>query len=104
MRIVNPSLAELDPQLPEEIANQSPIARAWRAFERALDQRHDKTARYRGLKAREGFNDLAELERLERLDSAFHQRGRLVCASLARRLERSWVPLTNAASGAAGIS
>jgi hypothetical protein len=35
-RIVNPSLAELDPALPDEIADRSPLATAWRAFERAL--------------------------------------------------------------------
>ena len=39
MRIVNPSLAELDPTLPDEIANNHPLARAWRAYEHALDQR-----------------------------------------------------------------
>jgi hypothetical protein len=49
VRIVNPSLAELDPQLPNEIANQSPIVRAWRAFEDALDTKI-KPGRYRGLK------------------------------------------------------
>jgi hypothetical protein len=36
-RILNPSLAELDPTLPEQIAQRSPLARAWRAFEKALD-------------------------------------------------------------------
>ena len=36
-RIVNPSLAELDPQLPAEIGKRTPLAHAWRAFERALD-------------------------------------------------------------------
>jgi len=36
-RILNPSVAELDPALPDRIAQRSPIARAWRAFERALD-------------------------------------------------------------------
>ncbi len=44
VRIVNPSLAELDPQLPEEIAHQSPIARAWRAFEHALDDKIKQAA------------------------------------------------------------
>ena len=39
VRIVNPSLAELDPHLPKEIAQQYPLARAWRAFEHTLDQR-----------------------------------------------------------------
>jgi hypothetical protein len=38
-RILNPSLAELDPALPDEIAQRSPLARAWRAFEQALDAR-----------------------------------------------------------------
>jgi hypothetical protein len=44
VRIVNPSLAELDPQLPPEIANQHPLARAWRAYEHALDQRIQQAA------------------------------------------------------------
>jgi hypothetical protein len=44
VRIVNPTLAELDPQLPEEIAHQSPIARAWRAFEHALDDKIKQAA------------------------------------------------------------
>jgi hypothetical protein len=44
VRIVNPSLAELDPQLPPEIANQSPIARAWRAYEHALDDKIKQAA------------------------------------------------------------
>jgi hypothetical protein len=39
VRIVNPALAELDPHLPREIAHQHPLARAWRAFERALDDK-----------------------------------------------------------------
>jgi hypothetical protein len=38
-RIVNPSLPELDPTLPDEIAQRSPLARAWRAFENALEAR-----------------------------------------------------------------
>ena len=38
-RILTPSLAELDPQLPDQIARHSPLARAWRAYERALDTR-----------------------------------------------------------------
>ena len=38
-RIVNPSLAELDPQLPSEIARRSPLARSWRDFEHALNDR-----------------------------------------------------------------
>jgi len=36
-RIVNPSLAELDPALPTEIARRTPLATAWRAYEHALD-------------------------------------------------------------------
>ena len=44
VRIVNPSLAELDPQLPENIANHHPLTRAWRAFEHALDQRIQQAA------------------------------------------------------------
>ena len=39
VRILNPSLAELDPTLPDEIADHHPLARAWRAYEHALDQR-----------------------------------------------------------------
>lgn len=38
-RILNPSLAELDPTLPDEIAERSPLARARRAFEHALNAR-----------------------------------------------------------------
>src|SRR5262249_27337337 len=38
-RIVTPSLAELDPTLPDQIADRAPLARSWRAYERALDQR-----------------------------------------------------------------
>ncbi len=38
-RVVTPSLAELDPALPDEIANRTPLARSWRAYERALEQR-----------------------------------------------------------------
>jgi hypothetical protein len=43
-RIVNPSLAELDPQLPPEIARRAPLARAWRDFETALEDRIRRTA------------------------------------------------------------
>jgi hypothetical protein len=39
VRILNPSLAELDPHLPAEIAHQHPLARTWRAFEHALDDK-----------------------------------------------------------------
>jgi hypothetical protein len=38
-RIVNPSLAELDPSLPDAIARRTPLGRPWREFEHALDQR-----------------------------------------------------------------
>jgi predicted MarR family transcription regulator len=38
-RILNPALAELDPTLPHEIAQRSSLARAWRAFEQALEAR-----------------------------------------------------------------
>jgi len=44
VRIVNPSLAELDPHLPPTIANHSPIASAWRAFEHALDHKIKQAA------------------------------------------------------------
>jgi hypothetical protein len=43
-RIVNPSLAELDPHLPDHIARRSPLARSWRDFEQALDQRIEQAA------------------------------------------------------------
>ncbi|MCA1700885.1 MAG: hypothetical protein LC790_19070 [Actinobacteria bacterium] len=43
-RIVNPSLAELDPKLPEEISARSALARGWRSFERALDERIEHAA------------------------------------------------------------
>lgn len=35
-RIITPTLAELDPTLPEDIARQSRLARSWRSFEHAL--------------------------------------------------------------------
>jgi hypothetical protein len=44
VRIVNPSLAQLDPKLPQEIANQHPLARHWRAFEQALDDKIKQAA------------------------------------------------------------
>jgi len=44
VRILNPALAELDPHLPEDIAKRSDLARAYRAFERALDQRIKQAA------------------------------------------------------------
>jgi hypothetical protein len=38
-RIVNPSLAELDPTLPPDTAERAPLAKTWRAFEHALQDR-----------------------------------------------------------------
>ena len=38
-RVVTPSLAELDPSLPAQIAARSPLARSWHSFEHALDAR-----------------------------------------------------------------
>jgi Mn-dependent DtxR family transcriptional regulator len=38
VRILNPGLAHLDPQLPQKIAKQSEIACTWRAFEHAIDR------------------------------------------------------------------
>ena len=38
-RIVNPSLAELDPKLPAEIAARTPLGQAWRALEDAIEDR-----------------------------------------------------------------
>jgi hypothetical protein len=38
-RIVCPSLAELDPSLPDAVARRTPLGRPWHEFERALDQR-----------------------------------------------------------------
>jgi len=38
-RVVTPTLAELDPALPAEIASHSRLAPTWRAFEHALDAR-----------------------------------------------------------------
>jgi hypothetical protein len=38
-RILNPSLAELDPSLPDPIARRTTLGRPWREFEHALDQR-----------------------------------------------------------------
>jgi hypothetical protein len=43
-RILNPTLAELDPALPAEIANDSPITRTWRGYEHELDGRIADTA------------------------------------------------------------
>jgi len=44
VRIVNPSLAELDPHLPKEIATTSDLARHWRGFEQALDHKIKQAA------------------------------------------------------------
>jgi hypothetical protein len=43
-RIVNPALAELDPQLPAEIAARSPLGSSWRAFEHALEDKIKQAA------------------------------------------------------------
>jgi len=43
-RIVNPSLAELDPALPADIADRTPLAKTWRAFQRAIDDRIEEAA------------------------------------------------------------
>ena len=43
-RIVNPSLAELDPTLPSEIAARSPLAISWRALERAIEDKITQAA------------------------------------------------------------
>jgi hypothetical protein len=43
-RIVNPSLAELDPELPAHIAARTPLATSWRAYERALDNKIKQAA------------------------------------------------------------
>ena len=43
-RIVNPSLAELDPHLPDHVSARSPLARSWRAFEHALNDKIQQAA------------------------------------------------------------
>lgn len=43
-RIVNPSLAELDPHLPDPIARTTALGRPWRQFEHALDDRIKQAA------------------------------------------------------------
>ena len=43
-RIVNPSVAELDPALPADVAQRTPLAHAYRAFERAIDDRINQAA------------------------------------------------------------
>jgi hypothetical protein len=37
-RVLAPGLSLLDPALPEDLARRSPVALAWRAFDRALDE------------------------------------------------------------------
>ncbi len=43
-RIVNPSLAELDPHLPDPIARTTALGRPWRQFQHALDDRIKQAA------------------------------------------------------------
>jgi hypothetical protein len=43
-RIVNPTLAELDPRLPNQIARTTPLGRPWREFNHALDDRIKQAA------------------------------------------------------------
>ena len=43
-RIVNPSLAELDPSLRNEIAKRSPLAISYRTFERAIEDKIKQAA------------------------------------------------------------
>jgi hypothetical protein len=43
-RIVNPSLAELDPHLPDPIARTTAVGRPWRQFQHALDDRIKQAA------------------------------------------------------------
>jgi hypothetical protein len=43
-RILNPGLAELDPRLPQHIAARSDLARAWRAYEHALNTKIKQAA------------------------------------------------------------
>ncbi len=38
VRVVTPTLGYLDPQLAPEIAARSPVARAWRGLDRAIDE------------------------------------------------------------------
>jgi hypothetical protein len=38
-RIINPSLSELDPTLPEPVARRTPLGKPWREFDHALDAR-----------------------------------------------------------------
>jgi hypothetical protein len=43
-RIVNPGLAELDPKLPADTTNRTPLAKAWREFERILEEKIKQAA------------------------------------------------------------
>jgi len=43
-RIVNPSLAELDPTLPADVAARTPLATAFRAFEREIEEKIKQAA------------------------------------------------------------
>ena len=43
-RIVNPTLAELDPRLPDPIARTTALGKPWRQFEHALDDRIKQAA------------------------------------------------------------
>ncbi|MCA1698628.1 MAG: hypothetical protein LC790_06895, partial [Actinobacteria bacterium] len=43
-RIVNPSLSELDPALPDTVARDTALGKPWREFERALDARIKEAA------------------------------------------------------------
>jgi hypothetical protein len=36
-RVVTPALPQLDPSLPDKVASTTPLGRAWRAFDRAID-------------------------------------------------------------------
>jgi hypothetical protein len=42
--IVNPSLAELDPALPPDIADRAPLAKSWKAFDHARQDRINDAA------------------------------------------------------------
>jgi hypothetical protein len=42
--LTNRSLRELDPALPPDIAERTPLAKTWRAFERAVDDRIKEAA------------------------------------------------------------
>jgi hypothetical protein len=37
-RVLTPTLTALDPELPESVAGRNNLARAWRHFERALEE------------------------------------------------------------------